>query len=399
MMKFLGKTHIDFQSKRHIALTCSGLAILIGIISLILHGGPNYSIDFTGGLTMSLRMTEPPGKPRMSEELVRRALRKVDLGESEVKMSRSAEGEDILIRVKEEARFKPPETLIRDKLEELLPGAWNLISNDQLAPENLPDLTGLSCIAISTEADRALLRTVIDSAGVDAPRLVQHQTLSGEPVWILAGEGRDAASLVKKSLAQEYPDYKIDVRSVDRVGPRMGSEMRLQALWAILASLVLVVIYLWWRFDFLFGLAAVIATFHDVMIMLGLFSLLNYEISITVIGAFLTLVGYSLNDTIVVFDRIREDLKRYRDMPFEKLVNISVNDTLSRTIITGLTTIFVLLILFINGGEVLHDFSFCLFVGILIGTYSSIYIASPILVEYAKHTGRTVGVKMMKKKS
>ncbi|MFH0765192.1 MAG: protein translocase subunit SecF, partial [Calditrichota bacterium] len=341
MMKFFGKTNIDFQSKRRVALTCSGLAILIGLISLVLHGGPNYSIDFTGGLSMSLRMMEPSGKPRMSEELVRRALKKVDLGESEVKMSRSAEGEDILIRVKEEARFKPPETLIRNKLEEMLPEEWHLIPNDQIAQDNLPDLLGVSNLAITTEAGASQLQTILDSAGVNAPRVIQHRTVGGEPIWILIGEGRDAASLVKKSLAQEYPDYKMDVRSVDRVGPRMGSEMRLQAIWAILASLFLIVLYLWWRFDFLFGLAAVIATFHDVLIMLGLFSLLNYEISITVIGAFLTLVGYSLNDTIVVFDRIREDMKRYRDMSFAKIVNLSVNDTLSRTIITGLTTLLV----------------------------------------------------------
>jgi len=161
----------------------------------------------------------------------------------------------------------------------------------------------------------------------------------------------------------------------------------------------LIILYLWWRFELLFGVAAVVALFHDVIITLGLFSVLNLEISITVIGAFLTLVGYSLNDTIVVFDRIRETMKRFKDAEFSKVVNRSINDTLSRTIITGGTTLLVVTVLFINGGEVLHNFALALLFGILIGTYSSIFVASPILVEWALRTHKLAGRKMLAKKS
>ncbi len=397
MRRFVKKTSVDFLRQRHVWLTISGLLILAGLISLVVHGGPNYSIDFSGGLSILLRMTAPEGKPRMDEEMVRASLDKVDLGNSEVKMSRSPEGEDILVRVKEEARFKPPEALIRNKLEEMLPDQWEIVPDERLAPDGMPDLTGRSFVAIQTDASEAQLRTVMDSVEVNNPSVIRHQTTHGEPVWLLTGEGRDAASRVLKTLALNYPDYKIDVRSIDRVGPRIGAEMRVQALLAIFAALGLIVLYLWWRFELLFGLAAVIALFHDVLITLGLFSMLNLEISITVIGAFLTLVGYSLNDTIVVFDRIRENLKRFKEADYSQIINRSINDNLSRTIITSLTTLLVVLVLFLNGGEVLHSFSFALLVGIVVGTYSSIYIASPILVEWAQRTGRAAGKRRVKR--
>lgn len=396
-MQLFGKTNIDFQGKRHLAMTISGIVILISLVSLILHGGPNYSIDFTGGLSMTVRITEPQGKPPATEDVVRGALFSVNLGDSEVKMSRSPEGEDLLIRVKEEGRFRPPEAAIRLQLEKVLAERWHLVLDENLSQDKLPDFRGISHIAIEANTTPDTLMLILNNAEVDNPRYIQHKTINDEPVWILMGEGRDVASLVRKALVLEFSDYKIDFRSIDRVGPRIGAELRMQALLAIFAALGLIVIYLWWRFELLFGVAAVIALFHDVMITLGLFSLLNIEISITIIGAFLTLVGYSLNDTIVVFDRIRENIRRYKDASFSDVVNRSINDTLSRTIITGLTTLFVLLVLFFNGGEVLHNFALALVAGIIIGTYSSIYIASPILIEWSLKSGKATGSKLKKK--
>jgi len=397
MKRFFGKTNIDFQGKRHIALTISGIVILIGLISLVLHGGPNYSIDFEGGLAIILRISEQEGQPPIDEEMVRSTLNKINLENSEVKMSRSSEGEDLMVRLKEEARFKPPEALIRSSLEVIVQDdVWKVVPDDQIEHKGLPDLQGISYVAVETDISKKKLQSALDSAAVDNPQLIEHKNTEGNLIWLLTGEGRDAASKLYKALTGDYPDYMIVVRSIDRVGPRIGAELRLQAILSIFAALGLIIVYLWWRFELLFGIAAVAALFHDVLITLGVFSLLNLEISVTIIGAFLTLVGYSLNDTIVVFDRIRENLKRYKDANYGKVINRSINDNLSRTAITSMTTFMVVLVVFIKGGEVLHSFSLALLVGIVVGTYSSIYIASPILVEWAERTGLAAGRKKKK---
>ncbi|MDP8240050.1 MAG: protein translocase subunit SecF [Candidatus Hatepunaea meridiana] len=393
MLKILHNPKLDFQSKRHLAMSISAIVIFIGLLSMVLHGGPNYSIDFSGGLSILLRFDIPEGKPPITEAEVRRSLAKIDLANSEVKLSRSEEAEDILISVKEIGRFKPPESIIRAQLNQKLGKTWHIVSGDQLNKEKLPDLTGFSYVVITTEANEDELRSVINSVDIDNPQVIKHQTIAGKEAFILAGEGKDTVTRIRKVLSEDYPEYTIDLRSIDRVGPRIGAELRLQAIGAILAALSLIVIYLWIRFELLFGVAAVIALFHDVIITLGIFSLLNIEISLTIIGAFLTLVGYSLNDTIVVFDRIRENLKRYKNKSYAEVVNLSINSTLSRTIITSGTTMMVVLVLFFYGGQVLHSFSLALLIGIIVGTYSSIYIASPVLVEWATRTGKAAGRK------
>jgi preprotein translocase SecF subunit len=171
---------------------------------------------------------------------------------------------------------------------------------------------------------------------------------------------------------------------VEKVGPKIGAELRKAALWAIIIALFFILLYISWRFEFIFAVGAIAALFHDVLITLGVFSVLRLEISLAIIAAFLTIVGYSLNDTIVVFDRIRENLKVLRRETYENIINTSINQSLSRTIVTSLTTLIVVSILYFFGGEVIHNFAFALIIGVLIGTYSSIFIASPILVEWEK---------------
>ncbi len=201
-----------------------------------------------------------------------------------------------------------------------------------------------------------------------------------------AGEEEEFGGRIEAHLAAspELEGRSFEIMRSESVGPKIGEELKSQALMAILYALILILIYVAIRFDFKFGAAAIVATLHDIVVSVGVFSLMNKEISLAVVAAFLTVVGYSLNDTIVVFDRIREDLRAMRKESYEELVNRAVNETLSRTIITGGTTLFVLLFLFFMGGEVIHDFAFALIVGILIGTYSSIFIAAPIVVEW-KH--------------
>src|SRR5581483_155350 len=172
------------------------------------------------------------------------------------------------------------------------------------------------------------------------------------------------------------------VRAIEIVGPKVGAELRSQALNATLLALAGMLVYMWFRFEWIYGVAAVIAVFHDTLITVGAFSLTNKPISLTVIAAILTLIGYSNNDTIVVFDRIRENIKLMRREKLSEIVNRSINQTLSRTILTAGLTFLTVVALYLFGGEVLHGFSFALVIGILIGTYSSIAIAAPILVAY-----------------
>ena len=171
------------------------------------------------------------------------------------------------------------------------------------------------------------------------------------------------------------------ILSVEKVGPKVGAELSSDALMAILSALLLILIYVSVRFEFKYAVGAIAALVHDVSITLGVFSILGYEVSLAVIAAFLTIVGYSLNDTIVIFDRVRENVKTTKNAPMKNIINQSINESLSRTIITSLTTFFVVLILFLFGGEVIHTFSFAMIVGVLIGTYSSIFVASPVVIK------------------
>ena len=212
----------------------------------------------------------------------------------------------------------------------------------------------------------------------------------------LSETGEKVGNKIIETIKTAFPD-NIDpekfIRLQEEVGPKIGEELRGKAILAIFWALVGIIIYIWWRFEFTFGLAAVAALFHDVIITVGIFSIAGKEISLQVVAALLTIVGYSLNDTIVVFDRIREDLKIYRRESYSGVINHSINETLSRTIITSLTTFVVVLSLFVFGGSVIHDFAFAILVGVIVGTYSSIFIASPILVEHFSSKQRKKGLR------
>lgn len=188
-------------------------------------------------------------------------------------------------------------------------------------------------------------------------------------------------------LEKDYPENKFNKDSIDQVGPVAGKILQNQARTAVLLALLGILIYIWIRFDFRFGVAATIATFHDVLAILGIFFILQKEITLLIVTALLTLAGYSLTDTVVVFDRIRENLKLFRKKgDFASITNNSINEVLSRTVITSLTTLFPVLVLFLIGGEVLRDFCLALIFGIIIGTYSSWFVASPIVVEWELHS-------------
>ncbi len=304
-MQFFSGTNIDFISRRKITFIISGTIILIGIISLIMHNGPKYGIDFLGGTLLELDFTPVD-----------------DNAES--------------IRIQD----------IRD-----------VLSRYGYTGAEIQEFGNPNNILIRIKGSEIVGKQVIDI------------------------------------LQKEFPQYtKKDMdeflRRQEEVGPRIGEELRGKAIKAILIAMLGIVIYIWWRFEFTFGVAAVIALFHDVLITIGILSLFGREMNLPIIAALLTIVGYSLNDTIVVFDRIREDLKVYRREKFGSVINHSINETLSRTVITSLTTFVVVLALFLFGGSVIHSFAFALLIGVIVGTYSSIFVASPILVEHYERTGK-----------
>ncbi|NUQ29651.1 MAG: protein translocase subunit SecF [Acidobacteriaceae bacterium] len=233
------------------------------------------------------------------------------------------------------------------------------------------------------------IRSAFDAAGIKDAKIqaVRGDQAARPEVLISLPEksdatGFDARAAVLSALQSNYHDGGFKVESSQTIGPTAGEQLRHQALFATLYSLLGMLVYLWFRFELIYGVAAVVAVFHDTLITIGAFSLTNQEITLTVVAAILTLVGYSMNDTIVVFDRIRENLASSRRETLSTVVNRSLNQTLSRTILTSGLTFLTVLSLYLFGGEVLHGFSFALVVGILIGTYSSIAVAAPMLVAY-----------------
>ncbi len=257
-------------------------------------------------------------------------------------------------------------------------------------------------VRFSQAPDINRIRQATAAAGIkDANVQAIHDVdqASGNDVLIALPEQQDESALdtgrqqIVSALNANYSDNPFAVRNVQVVGPTVGHQLEKQALLATLYSLLGMLIYLWFRFQLIYGVAAVVACFHDTLITVGAFALLNKEISLTVIAAILTLVGYSMNDTIVVFDRIRENLRLSRRESLPDVVNRSINQTLSRTVLTSGLTFLTVLSLYIFGGAVLNGFSFALVVGILIGTYSSIAVAAPMLVawqQWRASKGKTI---------
>ena len=284
------QTHIDFMGKFKPALMFSALLILAGVVSIFMHGGLKFGIDFAGGTLVQLKFENPP-----AIESIRSGLKEIGLADSTIQEFGSPD--TILIRVERS----------EGKLEEM-------------------------------------------------------------------------GTAIKESLEQTKGFSGITVERVEMVGPKVGKDLRQKAMLSIIYAIIGIVIYISWRFEFQYAIAAIIALVHDVLITMGAFSVLDKEFTLVLVAAFLTIIGYSLNDTIVIFDRIRENTRRKTKEPLRDIVNTSINQTLSRTLLTSGTTLLVVAALFFLGGEIIHDFSFALLVGVVIGTYSSIFIASVFLV-------------------
>ena len=229
------------------------------------------------------------------------------------------------------------------------------------------------------------IRTVLGDLGLGESSIQQF----GEDKEVIVRSFRGKTDEIITGLRHKFGEGSFDVMRVETVGPAVGADLRKVAIKALIFAMVGICLYISFRFEFRFAITAIIALIHDVLVSLGIIALTGREISLPVVAALLTVVGYSINDTIVLFDRIREDRKFMRKSGEEEIINTSINQTLSRTVLTSLTTLIVVLALFLFGGKVINDFAFVLLIGILVGTYSSIFIASPLLVDWpSKRAGR-----------
>jgi|TARA_Y100001934_G_scaffold33371_1_gene37789 preprotein translocase SecF subunit len=307
-MRIIKDTNIQFMSQKKLGALLSGTVIILGIISLILAGGPLLSIDFKGGTLLAVHFEEP-----------------VDVNEFRSVMSNvNIDGQSFDFSKAEIKLFGGPNDI-----------SIRIPHMDQ-EPENF------------------------------AQKIIK---------------------FLKDSFSNKIPESDSDfILSIEKVGPKIGAELSNKAILAILSSLGLILFYISIRFEFNFALGAIAALTHDVFVTLGIFSIMGYEISLPIIAAFLTIVGYSLNDTIVIFDRVRENVKSMKRLSYSEIIDKSINDSLSRTIVTSITTFIVVLILWLFGGEVINLFAFAMMVGVIVGTYSSIFVACPLVLRLQSKT-------------
>lgn len=380
-MEFFRNTNIDFLGKKWYFLSFSLIFSVAGILSMLFWHGIPLGVDFRGGTLVYVKFVNTPNLPAIRSDLDKAGLHNA------VIQSLEAGSNEVVIKLdlKEtsEADLSKGKNQIINALEtNPVAGKQNINNSDRIGFAAVRDslLAADPLHADPAEYDR-LARRVLDFRDKEHGGVIKSMD-------DLKGAVPDA---VVNALKQAFYTSDFGVRSADIVGPQVGSQLKKQATLAVLFSLVAMLVYLWFRFEMIYGVAAVVAVFHDTLITVGAFSLTNQEITLTVIAAILTLVGYSMNDTIVVFDRIRENVKLMRRESLAEIVNKSINQTLSRTILTSGLTFLTVLSLYLFGGEVLHGFSFALVVGIIIGTYSSIAVAAPMLVAYTEWRSKSSG--------
>ncbi len=372
-MEFFRNTNIDFLGKKWYFLAFSLVFSVAGLCSMFFWHGIPLGVDFRGGTLVYVKYAHKPDPGKIHATLDRAGLKN-----ARVQPYDKPGMNEVLIRL--DIQETSEQALDRGKNQIIQALAGN-------APAGKQDLNNASSLTITNyllEKDPLHLGAEANPRyAAIAQNIVNYRDKERGGVLGSMDELKGVADPAVLSALQDnffLSDY--GVRNVEIVGPQVGAQLRKQAILATLYSLLGMLVYLAFRFEWIYGVAAVLTVFHDTLITVGAFSLLNWEISLTVIAAILTLVGYSNNDTIVVFDRIRENIKLLRRDKLSDIVNKSINQTLSRTILTAGLTFLTVLALFLFGGEVLKGFSFALVIGILIGTYSSIAIAAPILVAY-----------------
>ena len=374
-MEFFKDVNFDFLGKKWYFIAFSLIFSVAGVLSMLFWHGIPWGVEFRGGTLVYVQFSHTPDLAA-----VRAAMDHAGLKDPKIQSYGSADTNEVLIDLAQQETSE--QTLDQGKLT-------IIHALEKNAPAGKQDLNNASVLSVKNYLiDKDPLHVGADDKKYadQAQAIVDYRnkTLGRVLTSIddLKPSGADPAAVASLSDSFFLSDFR--VRDVQIVGPQVGAELQKSAALATVYSLAGMLVYLGFRFEWIYGVAAVVTVFHDTLITVGAFSLLapRYEISLTVIAAILTLIGYSNNDTIVVFDRIRENIKLMRREKLSEIVNRSINQTLSRTILTAGLTFLTVLALFLFGGEVLHGFSLALVIGILIGTYSSIAIAAPILVAY-----------------
>jgi preprotein translocase subunit SecF len=372
--------NLDWMGKTKYFVGLSLTLLLIGAASWIHKGSLDYGIDFKGGTLVYVRFASTPPIDKLRQGLVQQGL-----GDSVIQQISdiaTPNANEVVIYLPQQGQGN--EALDAGK-GAILNALHATLGSGEAGKQDLNESSPDTIAEVLIRKDPLSLGT----AGATrypqlAKQLTDYRDRQARGVVSSVDNLRDAGATppVLSALRDSFYAGPFAVVNVEIVGPKVGADLRRQAVFVTLYALAGMLVYIALRFELVYGAAAVLAVFHDVLITLGLFSLLHFEISLTVIAALLTLVGYSMNDTIVIFDRIRENLRLMRREPFKTIVNRSINQTLSRTILTSGLTFLTVLVLFLMGGQVLRSFSFALVVGILVGTYSSFGIAAPLVVAW-----------------
>ena len=390
-MRFFKNVNVDWIGKKKLFLGISLALSVASIASLVIKGGPRYGIDFSGGTLIYVKFRETP-----QLDVIRTALKQRGLGESTIQSFGAESEHEVIISLDQKVTASSNQL---DQGQSKIAETLDLSFRPPDAQASKLDLNNIgstrleSILTSSPSLPAALAKTgqsSLNSPSALAKALVSYRDNHGGLIRTLdelksVGISDEVVGVLQERFfLGEYVIVKAEI-----VGPKVGKALQRQAVSATLYALGGMLVYIGWRFKgAVYGTAAVIAVFHDVLVTLGFFSFFDKEISLTVVAALLTLVGYSTNDTIVVFDRIRENLKILRREPLISIVNKSINQTLSRTILTSGLTFLTVVSLFLFGGEVINGFAFAMVVGIIIGSYSSIAIASPLVVMWYEYQGK-----------
>lgn len=380
-MELLRNTNFDFISKYRTGFIFSTVVIVIGLVFLGIHQGPNFGIDFRGGVKILAKfnrvVTEAELQAKLTEIGYDRAKIQIDEAKNEASISMGFRPEfqqqlvDIPIIADPGDATATTLQVSKTVPKVHLLGIGETVQLVDVTSQQRNEIVGLKD---SPEGDAVEL-TFANAFGID---LSESAT-----VQIQASVGRILTDALLEGTSQSPGGWQALVGGVNvsEVGPSVGSDLKLAALWSVISSIIILLVYISWRFEFRFAIGAIAALVHDVLITLGVFAVLSKEINLPTVAAFLTIIGYSLNDTIVVFDRIRENSQTLRGTDYTTVINRSINQSLSRTVITSLTTLFVVLVIFFlsSAGEEINTFALALIVGVMVGTYSSVFVASPIL--------------------
>ena len=369
-------TNIDFVGQRRPAAVLSVILVILSMVLFVVKG-PNWGIDFTGGTELQLEFSEPT-----EIGALRDALTALELSNDAVQQVGGEGSSEFLVRIQD------PEFGTDGLQAEVMSAFEQAFGPDWVAEKSFDAQVGARMVVRYAGEPVPIQRVQEALKPVDGAST--REALDDNTVYV---EFPGLSSRIEDTLRGSLGGRDFEVKKVDSVGSKVGGELRKQGFIAIISTLALILVYVAFRFDLAFAPGAVIALFHDVIIVVGIFVLIGHEFNLSMIGALLTIIGYSLNDTIVIYDRIRENMRKYRRRDLGQLINVSINETLARTIATSLTTALAMLAFLFLGGPVIEDFALAILLGVVFGTYSTVFVASPtimVMQELRPHLTRLV---------